>query len=276
MAPKLKDKQKIPLPPAIISSDPITSNNSQPVSSQNPINLANPTRKRSGTASIYNYEILSKSVKDTGNSNLSIYATSDCIQPSSSPTNPQILKKSLQDLGLMDPISDAEEEDIVENMENQEEDLVASIVGQITTTFKILFKKQNLKIKQLEHKIDILLKNSTTTPSVPKNTLSTNNNLQPPWNQVAAFSKSSTSTSTKILSEPKPFSKKSRTFTILKKTSANNPTINSLHIIDCINQAILDAKASSHLKVASTTLNPRGNIVVLTKDNCSAFEVLKF
>jgi hypothetical protein len=54
MPPKLKDKEKIPLSPAIISSDPITSNNSQTISSQNPVNPANPTRKRSGTASIYN------------------------------------------------------------------------------------------------------------------------------------------------------------------------------------------------------------------------------
>jgi hypothetical protein len=45
MPPKLKDKQKIPLPLAIISSDPITSNNSQHISSQNPTNHTNPTRK---------------------------------------------------------------------------------------------------------------------------------------------------------------------------------------------------------------------------------------
>jgi hypothetical protein len=276
MPPKLKDKQKIPLPPAIISSDPITSNNSQPISSQNPINPTNPTRKRSGTVSIYNHEPLPKSVKDAGNSNISMYATSDCIQPSSLPTNPQILKKSLQDLGLMDPISDEEEEEIVENMENQEEDLVASIVGQITTTFKILFKKQNLKIKQLEDKIDILLKNSTTTPSLLKNTTSTTTNLQQPWNQVAASSKSSTSNPAKTFPDQKSISKKSRTFTILRNTTADNQSINPLQIRDCINHALLDAKASPQLKVASATLNPRGNIVVLTKDNCTATEVLKF
>jgi hypothetical protein len=100
-----------------------------------------------------------------------MYTTFDCIEPSSPPINSQIQKKSLYDWGLMDPMSDEEEENLVE-----------SIVGQITTTFKILFKKQNLKIKQLEDKIDILLKNSTTTPSILKNTTRANNNLQQPWN----------------------------------------------------------------------------------------------
>jgi hypothetical protein len=176
----------------------------------------------------------------------------------------------------MDPISDEEEEENIENMENQEEDLVACIVGQITTTFKILFKKQNLKIKQLEDKIDILLKNSTSTSTSSKFPPTTNNNLPLPWNQVATTPKAPTSNSSKTLPEQKTLSKKSRTFTILRKTTEHNKSINSLHIRDCINQALLDAKASPYLKVASTSLNPRGNIVVLTKDNCSAAEVLKF
>jgi hypothetical protein len=111
-----------------------------------------------------------------------MYATSDLIQPSSPSTNPQNLNKSLQDLGLMDSISDEEEKEITENMKNQGEDLVASTVGQITTTFKILFKKQNLKIKKLEDKIDILLKNSIPTYTLSKLPPTTNNNLPQPWN----------------------------------------------------------------------------------------------
>jgi hypothetical protein len=43
-----------------------------------------------------------------------------------------------------------------------------------------------------------------------------------------------------------------------------------------MNQAQPIAKALTQLKVANTTLNPRGNIVVLTKDNCTAANVLHF
>jgi hypothetical protein len=45
-----------------------------------------------------------------------------------------------------------------------------SIVDQISIAFKILFKIPNLKIKQLENTIDILLKNRTTPSLQSKNT----------------------------------------------------------------------------------------------------------
>jgi hypothetical protein len=79
MLSKLNDKQKIPIFLAIISSDPITSNTYQAISSQTPINYTSPTRKRSGIANVYHNEPLPKSVQETGNFNICMYATSNYI-----------------------------------------------------------------------------------------------------------------------------------------------------------------------------------------------------
>lgn len=92
---------------------------------------------------------------------------------------------------------------------------------------------------------------------------------------MATSSKCNISNPTKTLPNQKSISKKSRIFAIIRNTTVYNEAIDSLQIRICINKALLNAKASSYLEVASIILNPRGNIVVLTKDNCTASDIFQ-
>jgi hypothetical protein len=135
MPPKGKEKAKIPLPPTVISSDPITSNNSTKPSTSTQLVLAanNQHRKRSSTTSIYTQEPTQKSVKDSGPFNISKYATSESYDSRSLIRLSTQTRPILEHFGLLDELSEEEEKE----EEKEENAFVSSIISQVTLVFII-------------------------------------------------------------------------------------------------------------------------------------------
>jgi hypothetical protein len=293
MPPKPKEKAKILPPDALVSSDPITSTN--PTSNMT-------SRKRSGTFNLSKHEPQQKTVKDKGYNNISIYSTPPVARtsgsvPISSP--PPVAPTTTRD--IFDPEEedseeeendDEEEDEDMENENDQEEEsfshleeIVDSIVYKVTKSLKYTILTQNKKIKKLEQKIDILIqstqlssKQQTTSKPVQNSTNGTKSSTSQTWNKVATqgLNLQQTASSKAKTIQGQEISKKQRTFTITRNTTSDNKDINSTVLRDTINTALSKAQAPSQLKVSSATLNPRGNIVILTKDNCTAEEVLQF
>jgi hypothetical protein len=135
-------------------------------------------------------------------------------------------------------------------------------------------KRQERRIRDLEKRIDHL----TTLVTQIGNTQTPSSNTRK-WSQVAGGvgsqnidigkPKRNEETTT-----PKPISKAQRRFIILRESEGSSE-FEPVRIRDAINNALTRDKAPPTLKVAEVSLNPRGNIVILTRDNCTAEGVMK-
>jgi hypothetical protein len=88
------------------------------------------------------------------------------------------------------------------------------------------------------------------------------------------------STSKDSSGKPNPTSdtvkRSQRQIVILRETEPKESTFQAMKIRDAANKALSDAKAPPALKVASATRNARGNVILLTKDDCTSQQVMQF
>ena len=63
---------------------------------------------------------------------------------------------------------------------------------------------------------------------------------------------------------------------ILRQSETEESTFKDVTIRDVANKALIEAKAPASVEIASVTKNARGNIILLTKDNCTSEQVMQF
>jgi hypothetical protein len=100
----------------------------------------------------------------------------------------------------------------------------------------------------------------TTTPDAPKPKKKTN------WSEVV---------SKKDAKQPTPPTKKQRTIVVHRQPTATEP-LDPLKMRDAINTALEQSKAPAHLRVATVTANHKNNIVLTTREDCTANTLLEF
>ena len=200
------------------------------------------------------------------------------IQPSSPP---------------VEEASDESEADDSDDEDDDEEVTTKGLLEDINRALQQHIRRQDKKIRNLERKVDYLI-GILTQPSDP---IPPGVNLKS-WNTWAEAVKKSrpqqqdkrqrqaTDTPTiplpigtqakRRFPEPKPDITKAQRRIVVLREKQENDTFNPATIRDAINNTLIQEKAPASLKVSSATLNPRGNVIVLTKDDCTSDQVLKY
>jgi hypothetical protein len=102
----------------------------------------------------------------------------------------------------------------------------------------------------------------TPAPEKPKP------NNKPAWSEVASKKKPTNS-------KPTPPTKKQRTIVVRRQIATTAP-LDSLRIRDAINSQLEKSRAPNHLRIVTVTTNQKNNIVLTTREDCTAITLLEF
>ena len=182
-----------------------------------------------------------------------------------------------------DSDSDSDSEDDISNKE---------MLEGINNTLRQHTRRQDKKIKALERKIDFLVSilaqpTDPIPPGVSGKTWTTWSEAVKKGQPQGKGSRRTTATpasiplpignaAKKTMPEPKPEITKAQRRIVILREPEETKTFDPIKTRDTINETLAKEKAPTTLKVASATLNPRGNVVILTKDDCTSEQILKY
>jgi hypothetical protein len=161
------------------------------------------------------------------------------------------------------------------------------MLAQISSILQAHTRKQNKHIRSLEKKVDYLLSlvNEQIETDEQTDHAAGRGKPKPTWSQVAAGTpinsslkgkgKGKAAAKTPTTPATMENTKAQRRFMIIREPEETS-TFQPHRIRDAINNALTTSNAPTELKVASVSINPRGNIVILTTENCNSRDILEY